>query len=38
VVQFCFADGHVQALPEATSPHVLELLGVPSDGQPIPDF
>ncbi len=38
VVLFCFADGHVQALSETISPYTLELLGMRSDGQVIPDF
>ena len=36
VVQFCFADGHVQSLPELTDPYVLELLSQRNDGQVIP--
>jgi len=38
VVQFCFADGHVQALPESINPYPLELLDRRSDGQAIPDY
>jgi prepilin-type N-terminal cleavage/methylation domain-containing protein len=38
VVQFCFADAHVQALPEAINPATLQLLADRSDGQVIPDF
>jgi prepilin-type N-terminal cleavage/methylation domain-containing protein/prepilin-type processing-associated H-X9-DG protein len=38
VVQFCFADGHVQALPESINPHTLELLGLRTDGEVIPDY
>jgi prepilin-type processing-associated H-X9-DG protein len=38
VVLFCFADGHVQNLPETIDPYVLELLNQRSDGQVIPGF
>ena len=38
VVQFCFADGHVQALHEATDPYTLELLSQRADGQVIPNY
>jgi prepilin-type processing-associated H-X9-DG protein len=38
VVQFCFADGHVQALSENINPYTLELLSMKHDGQVIPDF
>jgi prepilin-type N-terminal cleavage/methylation domain-containing protein/prepilin-type processing-associated H-X9-DG protein len=38
VVNFCFADGHVKAIPAMINPYVLELLGMRSDGQVIPDF
>jgi prepilin-type N-terminal cleavage/methylation domain-containing protein/prepilin-type processing-associated H-X9-DG protein len=33
VVLFCFADGHVQNMPEFTDPYVLELLTQRNDGQ-----
>ena len=38
VVNFCFADGHVQAIPERTDPYVLELLSMVYDGQVIPSY
>ena len=38
LVQFCFADGHVQSLPVTISPATLELLGMRNDGEPIPEF
>jgi prepilin-type N-terminal cleavage/methylation domain-containing protein/prepilin-type processing-associated H-X9-DG protein len=38
VVNFCFADGHVKAIPAVINPYVLELLSMRSDGQVIPDF
>lgn len=38
VVLFCFADGHVQNIPEITDPYVLELLNQRNDGQVIPNF
>jgi prepilin-type processing-associated H-X9-DG protein len=38
VVQFCFADGHVQALSEAIDPYTLELLNQRNDGQVIPPY
>jgi prepilin-type N-terminal cleavage/methylation domain-containing protein/prepilin-type processing-associated H-X9-DG protein len=38
VVQFCFADGHVQALPDSIDPSVLELLNQRNDGQVIPGY
>jgi hypothetical protein len=38
VVQFCFADAHVQPLVDSTSPYTLQLLAQPSDGKVIPDF
>jgi prepilin-type processing-associated H-X9-DG protein len=38
VVQFCFADGHVKALPESISPSTLLLLGKKHDGQVIPEY
>ncbi len=38
VVQFCFADGHVQSLPESINPYTLELLATRNDGQVIPDY
>src|SRR5262245_32497047 len=38
VVQFCFADGSVHALPEGIDPYTLELLGMRDDGQVIPDY
>jgi prepilin-type N-terminal cleavage/methylation domain-containing protein/prepilin-type processing-associated H-X9-DG protein len=36
VVQFCFADGHVQTVSEMTDPYVLELLSRREDGEVIP--
>ncbi|OWK35589.1 DUF1559 domain-containing protein [Fimbriiglobus ruber] len=38
VVQFCFADGHVQILPETINPYILELLNQKSDGEVIPSY
>jgi prepilin-type processing-associated H-X9-DG protein len=38
VVQFCFADGHVQALPETIDPYILELLNQRNDGQVIQGY
>lgn len=38
IVQFCFADGHVQALPVTINPLTLELLGMRSHSEVIPDF
>jgi prepilin-type N-terminal cleavage/methylation domain-containing protein/prepilin-type processing-associated H-X9-DG protein len=38
VVQFCFADGHVQNMPETTDPYILELLAQRNDGQVIPNW
>ena len=38
VVQFCFADGHVQGLRDSTNPRVLELLAVPNHDEVIPDY
>ena len=38
VVLFCFADGHVQNIPEMTDPYILELLNQRNDGQVIPGF
>jgi prepilin-type N-terminal cleavage/methylation domain-containing protein/prepilin-type processing-associated H-X9-DG protein len=38
VVMFCFADGHVQPIPEMIDPYTLELLGMINDGQVVPDF
>lgn len=38
VVNFAFADGHVQAIPATISPAVLELLANRQDGQVIPDY
>jgi prepilin-type N-terminal cleavage/methylation domain-containing protein/prepilin-type processing-associated H-X9-DG protein len=38
VVVFCFADGHVQNIPEMINPSILELLGMRNDGQVIPDY
>jgi hypothetical protein len=37
-VQFCFADGHVRALPEYIDPIILERLGHRNDGYVVPDF
>jgi hypothetical protein len=38
VVLFCFADGHVQNVPETTPPAILELLNQRNDGQVIPNW
>jgi prepilin-type N-terminal cleavage/methylation domain-containing protein/prepilin-type processing-associated H-X9-DG protein len=38
VVQFVFADGHVQALPDTINPYTLELLTLRNDGQIIPEY
>jgi prepilin-type N-terminal cleavage/methylation domain-containing protein/prepilin-type processing-associated H-X9-DG protein len=38
VVNFCFADGHVKAIPAMINPYILELLSMRNDGQVIPDF
>lgn len=38
VVNFCFADGHVQAIPERTDPYIVELLSMVYDGQVIPPY
>jgi prepilin-type N-terminal cleavage/methylation domain-containing protein/prepilin-type processing-associated H-X9-DG protein len=38
VVNFCFADGHVKAIPQFINPYLLELLSMKSDGEVIPDF
>ena len=38
VVNFCFADGHVQAIRESIDPYTLELLNQRNDGEVIPDF
>jgi prepilin-type N-terminal cleavage/methylation domain-containing protein/prepilin-type processing-associated H-X9-DG protein len=38
VVLFCFADGHVQNMPEMTDPFILELLSMRSDGQVVPVY
>ncbi|QEL16009.1 DUF1559 domain-containing protein [Limnoglobus roseus] len=38
VVLFCYADGHVQNIPEITDPYILELLSQRNDGQVIPNF
>ncbi|VTR94033.1 Uncharacterized protein OS=Pirellula staleyi (strain ATCC 27377 / DSM 6068 / ICPB 4128) GN=Psta_1879 PE=4 SV=1: N_methyl_2: SBP_bac_10 [Gemmata massiliana] len=38
VVQFCFADGGVRALPESINPTILELLTTRNDGQVIPEY
>jgi prepilin-type N-terminal cleavage/methylation domain-containing protein len=38
VVQFCFADGSVRALPETIHPYTFELLGIRDDGQVIPSY
>jgi prepilin-type N-terminal cleavage/methylation domain-containing protein/prepilin-type processing-associated H-X9-DG protein len=37
VVNFCFADGHVQALRETLNPYTLELLSMRNDGEVIAD-
>ncbi len=38
VVNFCFADGRVQAISERTSPAILELLSTRNDGKVIVGF
>jgi hypothetical protein len=38
VVQFCFGDGRVRALPVTIDPYTFELLGTRGHGQVIPDF
>jgi prepilin-type N-terminal cleavage/methylation domain-containing protein len=38
VVQFCFADAHVEMLPDTISPSTLQLLSQPNDGQVIADY
>jgi prepilin-type processing-associated H-X9-DG protein len=38
VVQFCFADGSVRALPVTIDPYTLELLGMRDDGETIPNY
>ena len=38
VVQFCFADGHVRAVPVTLNPLVLEMLSMIQDGHVVPDF
>jgi prepilin-type N-terminal cleavage/methylation domain-containing protein/prepilin-type processing-associated H-X9-DG protein len=38
VVMFCFADGHVQSLPETINPEILELLSTRNDGKVIPEW
>lgn len=38
VVNFCFADGSVRALPVSIDPLTLELLGMRNDGQVTPDY
>jgi prepilin-type N-terminal cleavage/methylation domain-containing protein len=38
VVLFCFADGHVQNIPETINPYVLELLNQRNDGEVIPHY
>src|SRR5262245_44475219 len=38
VVQFCFGDGHVQALPVTINQATLDLLGTRGHGQVIPDY
>jgi hypothetical protein len=38
VVQFCFADAHVRALPISIDPYVLELLGMRSDGEAVSNY
>jgi prepilin-type N-terminal cleavage/methylation domain-containing protein/prepilin-type processing-associated H-X9-DG protein len=37
VVNFCFADGHVQAVRETIQPYTLELLSMRNDGEVITD-
>jgi prepilin-type N-terminal cleavage/methylation domain-containing protein len=38
VVQFCFADGSVHALPVSINPITLQLLGTRNDGMVIPPY
>jgi prepilin-type N-terminal cleavage/methylation domain-containing protein/prepilin-type processing-associated H-X9-DG protein len=38
VVLFCFADGHVQMIPETIDPLTLQLLGMRNDGWVIPEY
>src|SRR5262245_51708104 len=38
VVQFCFVDGHVQALHDSIPVNTLILLADPHDGQVIPPY
>ena len=38
VVQFCFADGSVHALPATIKPWTLELLSGRNDGEVIPEY
>ena len=38
VVQFCFADGHVQSLPETIDRVTLEYLGTRDGGEVVPGF
>ena len=38
VVLFCFADGHVQSVPEFIDPVTVELLNQRNDGQVVPNF
>lgn len=38
VVLFCFADGHVQSLPESIDPLTLEYLTTRDGGEVVPEF
>ncbi len=38
LVQFCFADGHVQAIPISINPSTYQALGTRHGGEVIPDF
>jgi prepilin-type N-terminal cleavage/methylation domain-containing protein len=38
VVLFCFADGHVQNIPEMINPYVLEMLNQRNDGEVISNW
>jgi prepilin-type N-terminal cleavage/methylation domain-containing protein len=38
VVMFCFADGHIQSLPDRINPLTLEYLGTRNGGEVIPEW
>src|SRR5262249_40498157 len=38
IVNFCFADGHVKAIPVTIDPGILGLLSDRRDGQVIPEY